>query len=575
MKITPETQTLAQIFQTSGDEVYTIPSYQRNYSWKEEQIETLFNDIRVEDKGYYVGNLLINNTKSENNVIDGQQRLTTLSLFLLAIYEKLQMFEGKVGADFKISFEDANTDIRRHISKNGKPRLTLLDKDREIWEELTVVLENSKQLELGKLKRFTFYKRYSYIREKLFADLRSLEDVLQFFNKLTNIELLKISVPDISDAYQVFASLNSKGLPLTPLDLLKNIYLSSGGEVDKWNALKKIFVKDEEVTEINEVKMTQFVLNNYDGMENQKTAQSLTKGKLVGSYQSIFKEKGANYIDALLRRAQVYVEIASDENSYDFSLSGLAKLDATTCYPLLLNLLVNKDEYKLGEGTIEEIINILIKLYVRRNITLTPKASNLRHDMLSIKNKIVEGKLENKEILGIIKAEIEGIMPSDEVVKISLEDGLYDKNKKTTRFILINLERKFGNYFNKASQDTLDEFSNNNGTLKWTIEHILPQGEELPSYWKDQISPENEENAKNIQNDIVHKIGNLTLTPYNSELGNKSFNEKISFKDNEAEVGLSLPLYLNKSINTDLDHWNVEDIEKRNDILVSEILEIF
>lgn len=88
MKITPENKTLATVLQIGSPNIYSIPIYQRNYSWKEDQIETLFNDIKEEDLGYYVGNLLITAEDKSMNIIDGQQRITTLLLFLLAIFEK-------------------------------------------------------------------------------------------------------------------------------------------------------------------------------------------------------------------------------------------------------------------------------------------------------------------------------------------------------------------------------------------------------------------------------------------------------------------------------------------------------
>lgn len=315
MKITPKTQTLAQLFQTSGDDTYTIPLYQRNYSWKEEQIETLFNDISIEDKGYYVGNLLINNIGSENNVIDGQQRLTTLSLFLLSVYENLEKYEEtEKNTAMKIKYDDAKADIRRHLLKEGEVRLRLLDNDQKVWESITGILKGENP---GGWKRYILYKRYKYINEELVGKIDSLDELLNFFDKFTNIELLQISVPDLSDAYQVFASLNSKGLPLTPLDLLKNIYLQKGGEVDKWTKLKSFFSKEED---LDEVKLTQFVLNNYDGLENYSSGQSITKGKIVKNYEVIFNNKGASYIDDLIQRAKVYTKIANDEVEYNFSL---------------------------------------------------------------------------------------------------------------------------------------------------------------------------------------------------------------------------------------------------------------
>ena len=206
-------------------------------------------------------------------------------------------------------------------------------------------------------------------------------------------------MPDLSDAYQVFASLNSKGLPLTPLDLLKNIFISRGGEVEKWSELKSLFEKEDEV---NETKLRQFILNNYDGLENYSTSQSLTKGRIVKEYEKIFKNQGAQYIDKLIYRAQIYNEISNNETEYSFNLSGLAKLDATTSYPLLLNLCTNKESYELNENHLEKIINILIKLFVRRNIALVPKASNLRNDLLNLKNHIYKYQLKGEEIVNNI-----------------------------------------------------------------------------------------------------------------------------------------------------------------------------
>ena len=123
--------------------------------------------------------------------------------------------------------------------------------------------------------------------EKLFQDFTH-KDISDFYNKLNNVVLLQISVSDLSDAYQVFASLNSQGMPLTPLDLLKNVFLSNQGDIKKWDELRAIFSYNED---INSGKMTQFVLNNYDAFENMTTSSSITKGKLVKLYTKVFKSK--------------------------------------------------------------------------------------------------------------------------------------------------------------------------------------------------------------------------------------------------------------------------------------------
>ncbi len=571
MKITPETKTLAAIFQTNSSVHYVIPVYQRNYSWKDEQIETLFDDIKNEDIGYYVGNLLINTDASSNNIIDGQQRLTTLSLMLLAIHENLTSFYQKMNQtdpDFE-KVSEARLDIKRQILDGDVVRLRLLDKDQTVWENLVKVLQGENP---GKWGNYFLSKRYKYIRNELLKGtlFPTPSELLTFYKKLVNIELLQISVPNISDAYQVFASLNSKGMPLTPLDLLKNVYLSKNGDSDKWNKLKEGFKKNDEE---DAAKLTSFILNNYDAFETDSTS-SLTKGKIVKSYDKIFKSKGADYIDVLTERAKVYLKIANTDNAYRWDLSGLAKLDATTCYPLVLNLLCNQVNYDLSDAQFNDILADLIKLYVQRNIALTPKASNLRSSLNGLRKVIVENGWKSNELVNKIHEKIKTLQPRWDSVHLALQDGIYDKNKKTTRFILISLERNYGTFFNKSNPDSLDDYDSN-GNLRWSIEHIIPQGIHLLDTWKDTLSPDDRDLATEIQAQYVHRLGNLTLTPYNSEMGNKSFVEKKEFKVSDSLVGLSLKIYLNDSIDKSKNTFGINELKLRQAALEEKMKEVF
>lgn len=571
MKITPETKTLAAIFQTNSSVHYVIPVYQRNYSWKDEQIETLFDDIKNEDIGYYVGNLLINTDASSNNIIDGQQRLTTLSLMLLAIHENLTSFYQKMNPtdpDFE-KVSEARLDIKRQILDGDVVRLRLLDKDQTVWENLVKVLQGENP---GKWGNYFLSKRYKYIRNELLKGtlFPTPLELLTFYKKLVNIELLQISVPNISDAYQVFASLNSKGMPLTPLDLLKNVYLSKNGDSNKWNKLKEGFKKNDEE---DAAKLTSFILNNYDAFETDSTS-SLTKGKIVKSYDKIFKSKGADYIDVLIKRAKVYLKIANTDNAYRWDLSGLAKLDATTCYPLVLNLLCNQVNYDLSDAQFNDILADLIKLYVQRNIALTPKASNLRSSLNGLRKVIVENGWKSNELVNKIHEKIKTLQPRWDSVHLALQDGIYDKNKKTTRFILISLERNYGTFFNKSNPDSLDDYDSN-GNLRWSIEHIIPQGIHLLDTWKDTLSPDDRDLATEIQAQYVHRLGNLTLTPYNSEMGNKSFVEKKEFKVSDSLVGLSLKIYLNDSIDKSKNTFGINELKLRQAALEEKMKEVF
>jgi hypothetical protein len=164
-----------------------------------------------------------------------------------------------------------------------------------------------------------------------------------------------------------------------------------------------------------------------------------------------------------------------------------------------------------------------------------------------------------------------------------LNDGLYDKNKSTTRYILISLERNFGDYFNKSNPDTLEAYvestRSKNPVLRWTIEHILPQGV-LPQHWLNELRVSSAQEAGELQEEYVHKLGNLTLTPYNSELGQKNFVEKRDQTDGTNLVGLQLNLFLNKSIIgekswKDKTSWTIEDIERRTRYLAEKVADLF
>lgn len=160
MQISSESKNLAELLPITGNIGYVIPEYQRNYSWREEQIEQLFNDIATEDPGYYVGNLLITNHGDSTDlcdVIDGQQRLTTLSLFLLAIWECLNNWSASLPEGESLPnnvIEDMaglKRDIKRQLlNENTKqPRICLLETDREIYNAMLGVMTGKPQGKWG------------------------------------------------------------------------------------------------------------------------------------------------------------------------------------------------------------------------------------------------------------------------------------------------------------------------------------------------------------------------------------------------------------------------------------------
>ncbi|WP_300746080.1 DUF262 domain-containing protein [uncultured Bifidobacterium sp.] len=596
-----------------------IPPFKHRYCWKTDQIDQLFADIRYEDENYYVGNLLVvpheqqgKNIPDAYDVIDGQQRLTTVSLFLLAIWQRAQ----EISNDENTSRDDImktgtiQSDIKRRLIFNNsddalEPRLHLLEEDDTVYRSLLRVLNRN---EPGRTGRTAFAKRYGYIRKLFGADaFPTIGELDKFYEKLLKVTILRIHVPDVTDAFNVFSSMNSKGLPLTLVDLLKAEFISDAGEyldrkaeetTNQWIALSETLSRDGEPdTGIT----TQFLLNNWDAFESEDN-RSITKSSALKLYRSrirqYYSEKRSDYLSILQERAGIYAQILClpEHEHHDQTiakrLKALVQLESTQSYPLLMELL--GDPGLELEDTLPQILDYLIAFYVRRNITLVPKSSNIRARIIRLTRELKQHKYTGIAALNLIRngeGDIQGlnaISVDDNVLRTTLcTQGIYDKNKATTRFVLVDLERRLPGegIVSKARPDTFDDFAKDNTKQRrWSIEHILPEGN-LPDTWNNAISPDNPDQAKEIQAECVHLIGNLTLTPYNSELGQRTFDEKKRYKDPTSSdvTGLAMPLKINASI-PDVENgetleskttWTADDIKRRSAWFADQIAQLY
>lgn len=605
MQIAPEKKRVSELLPIDSPIQYEIPIYQRNYSWGNTQIEQLLNDVIEEDSGYYLGNMLVTGDQNHPQIIDGQQRLTTLSLFLAAIADLLAPYEDSPSLKAKVYSRCYDIQRRLYASESDEnPRINLLDRDKQIYSGiLRMVFHDGGE----KWRNRVLHKRYSFIKSQLAEVFSGADELLGFYEKLLSLEVLQISVPDVGDAFSVFSSLNSKGLPLTLIDLLKGEFISiaanSGNSADKvlgqWHGLTELFEQAD--ADYNSGLVTQFLLNNYDAFEGK--SGSITKGKALSKYRDQIKNhyrNGEDYLGVLIKRGRVFARIAGISEKgcknaeIDQKLAVLQKLESTQALPLLLFIMVNEKGLELTDH-MPAILEALIAFYVRRNVTLTPKSSNIRSRMLGVVRSIRDKGLRGKEAYSEIIRMLKEMSASDEQFYAALKQPIYDKCKSTARYILTDIERRVGKapLFNKQYPDTLDDFVVMGASAKrhprWTIEHILPEGS-LPECWVQMIASGDAMKAEELQLEYMHKLGNLTLTPYNSELAQRPFansddpdNSKRDYRDkgNGTYVGLRSGLFLNRSIageNESLDSkksWTVEDIERRNDLLSDYVVELY
>ena len=631
MYIIPESSQVRKVFIPGAEDYYNIPIYQRNYSWGYDNIETFFNDVNNEKEGYYIGNLLITPNEKDSrayDVVDGQQRLTTIVLMLLAInhiiYEKYDMlsFEDLQERKLYNTLVTCRSDIKRQLvyeetTDEYHPRLLLLDDDMVMYTEFLKILVGD--LYYKPYKNRVFGKRYHFIKE-LIEDgffekdddgnyinyMQSFDKISKFYKKLNSIEILIIKVNNLTDAFSIFTSFNSKGLPLTLIDLLKSYYLKNAvtyleeeDALSNWHELISFFHDDngEPISSL----VTQFLQNYYDTFESKSTS-SITKSQSLREYETLFARKGGDYINELIDGARIFSSFTNnigkfnDELSYtgplpinerdediDYYIKKLAVLDTTAVYPIIMFLLT---KYRDGEINVKNLVSNLKYLsdyYIRRNIVLKPKSSNLRAKSLLAIRKLEEEKDINKNALDIIKSSLNMIAATNnEFLSSLLDSNIYEVNKNISRLIMIDLEREYGTFFHKQRKDDLDD-KDEKGRFRWTIEHIMPQSKNLSKSWKDAINIDGkltDEEILRVQSENIHKLGNLTLTGYNSEMSNRDFIEKRDYKGKSTDdySGLRTGLFLNESIFEDdpeKESWNQEDIKRRTEILGELLLKLY
>ena len=629
MQIGTVCKQIKELFPIGDGPTYLVPIYQRPYTWEESNINDFLNDISVENDGYYIGNVLLIDKIDQNHpniklqeVVDGQQRLTSLALILMAIFYKLHGFISCVERNQLSKLFTIQEDIKRKLTnaENTEHSLRLLKKDSDVYNAIfTFVITNSSYDEFGNAyylnntaeikcdKRRLMWKRFIDILEWLSENCHTFEDIERFYRKVDNLTIVSITCNDLGDAFSIFSSINAKGLPLTLIDLIKVEYLSAVGASDenlitvyeeKWIELLDIFSETEK--DSNHSKVIQFLQNYYDTFINS-TASSITKKEALKEYKKVFTRKGSDFIDELIKHARIFVDIINSENIINDKadanviddiniltiLSELHRMETSSIYPYLMFFL---DLYVKKCIGLEDLIYNLTKIkafYIKRNIMQKPKASNIRSRVLeTIRSFKNINSIDT--ITSTVSSLLRDISVSDEQFKLALEEPLYSKsNSKTLRIILIDLARHYNNgYFSKSRPDTLDLYTSKQtprSMYKWTIEHILPDGR-LNSDWIQSLSKGDKQVAEEIQEKYKNKLGNLTLTPYNSEMSNSSFIVKRDYNPSGSEYeGLRSGLFLNESIvDSDRDEdisnkeeWTAEDINRRTDILSDLVIELY
>ncbi|WP_441742493.1 GmrSD restriction endonuclease domain-containing protein [Helicobacter pylori] len=541
-----EATTLLKFIKDNQKNQLVIPIYQRLYSWEKEQCEELWDDIIKiggNDKmcGHFIGSILyvLDRITHSNNallIIDGQQRLTTITLLLTALRDRLSdEVKRKEIEDHYLINSDKDGDKKFRLILSGSDKdtlLSLIDKDRrKPSEPSSKIVENFKLFE-------------EWIRK----NTNQLETIFKGLEKLMIVEIALEKGKD--DPQLIFESMNSKGMELTQTDLIRN-YVIMETEIEKqegfynkyWRAMeedfkqnKKLFdrfvrhyltIKTREIPNINKVYAALKRYQQERGIETEVLLQDLQK--YCGYFCQIAFKKEA---DKDLNKA----------------LGFLVDLEMDVIYPLLLELYSDYSDGVLSKDDFIPII-ALIESYICRRAVCGLGTNSLNKVFPSFTKHI-----QKDEYFKSLEAHFgyltnnQRFPNNDEFKNLFITIDFY--HFKKNRYFFERLEN-----FDRKERVPTHEY---------TIEHIMPQ--ELTEEWKRDLG----ENFQEIHNKYLHTIGNLTLTGYNSTYSNKSFQEKRGmekgFKDS--------PLRLNQGLR-DLKSFGEEEIKKRANDLADLALKIW
>ena len=494
-----------------GKKTFNIPVYQRNYDWQEENCKKLFTDIENiikhnEEIEHFLGTVVYVLTKIERDyeeyvLIDGQQRITSISLLLKALHEKI------ISEDTKESIWEQYL-INKKSPDNIRIRLKPIESDSVSYKQL---IDNNDDSSNSNVCR-----NYKIFKELLENSHYSAE---QIYSALYKIELVTIKLEKDKKSENpqlIFESLNSTGLSLTQADLIRN-YLLMNSEYEKQTVLYKNFWLKIEI-ELTNKKISDFIRD----FLTMKTGKIANKNKVYDDFKEYMRIQKELNEEAVLEELVTYskyynwfLNANSNNEKINEKLKHFKYLKNTTVYPLLLSIFEDTYYYKkLDDDKLLKIIDLLISYIFRRTIC-GYKTSSINKVFASIPKKILENQNE-KDIYfkiekNLMERRLETIFPRDEEFKVNFIKYNFEKNKELLKYTLKELEQK-------VSNNVINDTSNLN------IEYIMP--ENLNSEWKLELG---EKKFENTHLEYLGTIGNSSLIENDLLRYNKNFKTKKEF----------------------------------------------
>ena len=592
------------VFKKDAGFCYIIPKYQRDYTWNQYNWKDLYDDICENDYGYFIGSIICIDKSSDAfqlkqlEVVDGQQRLTTLCLLLTAIYNLLKEHKAELSEDD----EDELPSLRKSIICKDAPNGIILCpqiQNNNLADFIAVMADNGlvktgkKQKNWGNRKIAKCYKYFlSRLSQDIEANGNAVETLLSIKRKVSKAIIVKIEVGSHAEAYTLFESLNNRGTPLTAIDLMKNSILAKAENAgmscdecfDRWQELLGFLTDDYGVQErffrhyYNAFKN---VLNEPFRSDDQKRKDPLgyiaTRSNLLSIYEELINHDLPAFLDSIMDCGEIYARFIDPDlmpANLKRAMKDLNHIQGAPGYLLLLYLFRWQEKLELSDENLASIISLMTKFFVRRNLTDIPNTRDLTRIFMDIIATIEKDSVSGKEIYDCIYGILAEKSASDDLFADKLRGDIYEENVGAARFVLCALAEQA--MTNETWTDLWEQNEyNGKKVYKWTIEHIFPEGKNVPECWVEMIAGGDKSLAEEYLDRYVHKIGNLTITGYNSSLSNLAFEAKRDRINKQNRfVGYKNGLEINAEI-AQKESWTIKDIEARTEALVEKLTTIY
>lgn len=557
--------TLNKLLNTSRQ--FIVPIFQRNYSWQKSQYEQLWFDILraskfKEKQNHFIGSIVYIDMGTPAGrpqqllLIDGQQRLTTISILLCAIKDYVQKFNletklinlAKIKNQFLYNSDEIDED---------RYKLLLNVQDKETYIKLidnTIFTVNKPATNIIKCYEFFYGRIEDFIKQHGQID--------EIYAGIFKLSLVSISLDKDSDNPQmIFESMNSTGKDLSQTDLLRN-YLLMDLTPEKQTRLYKTYWKPME--ELFGEDIYKNDLNKFDYFIRDFLTLKSDTGHIC-KINNVYENFKRYYLDNNCEKFTVLKDLFTyakyyacidllQENDDELKLhwQEFKKLDSHVVYPFLLKLYDDYSRQILIKEDFKKILQVVISYLWRRAICEIP-TNSLSKTFATLYQAVDKEDYVNSIIKAFVFKSSYKRFPSDYEVREKLQTkDIY--HFRLRKYLLEALE----NYYHKEPIDL--------NTANYTIEHIMPQNIEHNLSWQQMLG----EDWQEVHSLYLHTLGNLTITGYNAEMSNKSFVEKVNGKSGFKHSHLKL----SESI-AQCDVWNKKAIQRRTNILTDIILKIW